>query len=267
MIKRPKHTLQAKPKQTSWESVGKWYHGVVGEDGHYYHQNVVLPGVLTLFDLKNSNNPSILDIACGQGVLARNIPENIPYTGIDLSSTLIKAAKASDKNPIHEYAIADVSKCMALKKKDFSHAAIILALQNIEEGATTLRNVWEHLRQDGKLVIVLNHPCFRIPRQSSWGIDESKKIQYRRVDRYYNDLKIPIAAHPSKGETSPSTWSFHHPLSSYSKWLHEAGFHIDLIEEWCSNKESTGKNAKMENRSREEIPMFMAILAVKRPQS
>jgi hypothetical protein len=34
------------------------------------------------------------------------------------------------------------------------------------------------------MVLLLTHPCFRVPRQSGWGWDEQRKLQYRRVDRY-----------------------------------------------------------------------------------
>src|SRR5262249_49920639 len=110
---------------------------------------------------------------------------------------------------------------------------------------------------------VLNHPCFRIPRQSSWQVDSEKKIQYRRLDRYLSPMQIPINAHPSKGERSATTLSFHHPLSAYSQWLRDAGFVISCMEEWCSDKVSTGSAAKMENRSRAEFPLFLTLLSQK----
>lgn len=253
-----------KSKQTSWENVGGWYSGIVGDEGHYFHQRIILPGVSKLLKFEQQDEFSLLDLACGQGVLGRQLPAQGIYTGIDISSTLIKTAKSLDKNRSHEFFVGDASKPLPLKKVDYTHAAIILALQNIEHGDKVILNASRHLLKGGKFVIVLNHPCFRVPRQSSWGIDEEKKLQYRRIDRYQNEMKIPIQAHPSQGENSASTWSFHHPLAVYSKWLSAAGFYIEVIEEWTSDKSSTGKNAKMENRSREEIPLFMAILAVKK---
>ena len=99
--------------------------------------------------------------------------------------------------------------------------------------------------------------------QSSWKIDPENKIQYRRIDKYMSPMKIPIQTQPSKGVQSTQTFSFHHPLSDYSRWLKDAGFVISMIEEWCSDKESDGGAAKMENRSRAEIPLFMAIVAHK----
>lgn len=248
---------------TSWESVEKWYKNTVGDEGHYYHQHVVIPGMLRLLALEQAPSPSLLDIACGQGILGRQIPKNVVYKGIDISPSLVSAAKKSDPNPLHEYLLGDALKPLPTKKNDFTHAAIVLAIQNFEDPSLAIINAAKHLALQGRLVIAMNHPCFRILRQSSWKVDEVQKIQYRRIDRYTSPMKFPIQAHPSKGKDSSTTWSFHFPLATYSKWLHDAGFAIELIEEWHSNKTSTGKAAKMENRSREEIPLFLAIKAIK----
>lgn len=254
--------MEYKKQDTSWEPVQKWYNEAVGKEGHYYHQHIVLPGVLRLMDLKPSD--TLLDVACGQGVLARQVPENMSYVGLDKSQSLIKSARQTDRNSTHEYVVADAMQPFPLKKKDFTHAAILLALQNMEKPCQVFNNISKHLVSNGKLVLVINHPCFRIPRQSSWQVDAEKKIQYRRIDRYYSAMKIPIQAHPSKGAESEATWTFHYPLSSFVSWLNETGFSIEGMEEWCSNKTSTGSAAKMENRSRSEIPLFLALVAKKR---
>lgn len=248
---------------TSWEPVERWYQDSVGDEGHYYHQHVVIPGVLRLLALAKHPSASLLDIACGQGILGRQIPKNTEYVGIDISPSLIRAAKQADPHPHHHYLVGDATHPLPLKKQDFSHAAIVLAIQNLEKPESALQNIARHLAPCGRLVIVMNHPCFRVLRQSSWKVDEAQKIQYRRIDRYSSPMKFPIQAHPSQGGHSSTTWSFHHPLSSYSLWLHQAGFAIDIIEEWHSNKVSTGKAAKMENRSRQEIPLFLALKAIK----
>lgn len=247
---------------TSWDKVGKWYDSSVGDEGHYYHRTLILPNSLKL--LKLTADSSLLDLACGQGVLGRQISPNISYVGLDIAPSLVQSAKQQNRNPKHQFMIADATKQLRLDKSDFTHAAIILALQNIEEPLKVFNNVCKHLQPGGKFLIILNHPCFRIPRQSSWKVDAENKIQFRRIDSYMSSMKIPIHTHPSKEEKSATTWSFHHPLGTYTQWLSEAGFSIDLIQEWCSNKVSEGKAAKMENRSRLEIPLFMAILAEKK---
>ena len=217
----------------------------------------MLPGVVRLLGMKPGE--SLLDLGCGQGVLASRIPKDVKYVGVDAAASLIDFAKKQDKNPKHSYYLGDVTKPLPIAEK-FSHAAIVLALQNMEEPALAIKNAAEHLSEEGELVIVLNHPAFRIPRQSSWGIDEGSKIQYRRENIYMSALKIPITMHPGE-KSGPTTWSFHRPLSTYTKILSDNGFVIEIIEEWTSDKESVGKAGKMENRSRAEFPLFLAIRA------
>jgi SAM-dependent methyltransferase len=247
-------------RETSWGKVSKWYGEVVGEKGHFFHQTIILPGALRLLDLKDSD--SLLDVACGQGVLARRLPGNVSYTGVDLAHGLIADAKRMDLNKKHKYIVADVTKSIPVSEK-CNKAAIILALQNIKEPEITIKLIGERLEKGGKLLIVLNHPCFRIPRQSSWETDVKNKLQYRRVNRYMSPLEIPINMHPGD-RNSPVTWSFHLPIEEYSKMLVESEFLIEKIEEWTAEKQSVGKMAKAENRARDEFPMFMAILAVRK---
>jgi len=69
--------------------------------------------------------------------------------------------------------------------------------------------------------------------------------------------------HPSKREASEKTFSYHRPLSLYITALAKAGFVVDGMEEWVSNKKSTGGQAKRENRARKEIPLFLTLCARK----
>jgi len=248
----------SKQQKTSWESSAKWYDETVGEKGHYYHEHVIFPNLLKMMDLKGAK---VLDIACGQGILARQLPKDVSYLGVDISPSLIQSAKEQAHQKHHRFLVQDATGKMVLKEGDFTHATIILALQNISNPLQVFKNIKKHLVPNGKLFIVLNHPCFRIPRQSSWGIDEAKKLQYRRVDSYLSPLEIPIQTHPGKGD-KVQTLSFHHPLSSYSKWLKEADFLIEEIAEWVSDKNSVGGRARMENRARAEFPLFLVLECV-----
>lgn len=250
-------------QNTGWQKVGKWYDSIVGVEGHYYHQKIVLPGLLRLLELEK--NSSLLDLACGQGILARQIPPSVSYVGIDAAKSLITKAKSYDGNQKnHHYYVADVTKPLPLPKTQlFSHAAIVLAMQNLAEPEKALLALREHLLPGARLVIVLNHPCYRIPRQSAWGFDDASKTQYRRLNSYMSSQKIPIAANPGKKE-SEITLSYHEPLSNYFAYLAASGFAVTLLEEWCSDKESTGKAAKWENRARKEFPLFLALQCVVR---
>jgi len=241
-------------KDTSWKQVGKWYDDIVSKGGHVYHKEVIFPTLEKW--LSFSEGDAVLDLGCGQGILARQLPKNISYQGVDLAKPLIEKAKGYTN---HQFLKGDATKPLKISKKDFSHAFMILSLQNMERGDQAVKNAGQHLKKGGRLILVLNHPCYRIPRQSSWGVDENKKLQYRRVDRYLSPLEIPIQMHPSKQEKSEKTFSYHHPLSTYIKWMTDSGFAITRLEEWHSTKTSTGKHAKMENRARCEFPLFLAL--------
>lgn len=245
-------------KDTSWQGAGGWYDSIVGQAGHYYHQHVIVPGVIRLLALQQESR--LLDIACGQGVLARHIPSHVAYMGIDGAKELISKAKGYHPGQnSREFIAGDVTKPFAIaKERLFSHAACILALQNLASIEQVFVHTAKHLEPKGKLVIVLNHPCFRIPRQSAWGFDEASKTQFRRLNCYMSEQKIPIAGK----RPADTTWSFHLPISSYVAALAQAGFVIDAMEEWCSDKESTGKAKAWENRARKEFPLFLALRAV-----
>ena len=244
---------------SDWDPAENWYSGCVGEKGHYYHQAIVLPGILRHLHLQKGS--SLIDFGCGQGVLARSIREEIEYVGIDLSKKLIDEAKKITKKRSCLFLHSDASKPLKIDKTDFDAASFILSFQNMENPEGAIANAAKHVKEMGKLVLVLNHPCFRIPRQSSWGIDESAKLQYRRVNSYMSPMEIPLQIHPGKGEKAGTTTSYHYPISQYTKWLQKYGFAIQEIEEWCSDKQSQGSKARMENRARREIPLFLMLSA------
>lgn len=252
-------------RETSWQQVGEWYDKAVGRDGHYYHRQIVLPGVLRLLEIPARPPKRLLDLGCGQGVLARQLPRDTHYLGVDLAKELITQARQYNQNPHHRYLLHDMTEPLPITEITplYDAAVMMLSLQNVERADLVLHHLQHYVKIGGRAVLVLNHPCFRIPRQSFWQIDEKKQCRYRRLERYLSAMKIPIQMSPSQGEASATTWSFHHPLSSYSQWLNASGFAITTLEEWCSDKKSTGRLARMENLSRQEFPLFLAIVAKK----
>ncbi len=163
------------------------------------------------------------------------------------------------------YEVADVRQGLppTLRQESFDAAACVLAIGNIHPIQPVFAHSASGLRVGGRMVLVMMHPCFRVPQASAWGWDAEKRIQYRRVDHYLLPRKIPIATHPGKAPDQ-FTWSFHKPLELYVKALRQAGLLIDAIEEWPSHKSSdSGPRASAENTARKEIPLFMAIRCVK----
>jgi len=223
---------------------------------------VVNPGVLKL--LAPAKGKQYLDIACGEGAFTRLLVKGgVRAFGFDASPSLIeRAQRLAPTNA--KYAVGDATNfsklCRGMK---FDGAACLLAIQNIDPIAPVFRDAAATLALGAPLVIVMNHPSFRIPRQSAWGYEDARQIQYRRIDMYMSPLKIPILAHPG-ADRSIKTVSYHRPLSAYVNALGANGFAVDALEEWTSNRVSdSGPKAKAENRARQEFPMFLAIRAIK----
>jgi ubiquinone/menaquinone biosynthesis C-methylase UbiE len=246
---------------THWNEVADWYDQHVGEGGSEYHREVVLPGVMRLLAPKSGE--TMLDIACGQGVLARMLHERgVKVTGVDAARELIAAAKKRS-DPAIEYHVADARELQFLPESHFDAAACVLAIQNIHPIIGVFNGVARALKPGGRFVIAMTHPAFRGAKETSWGWDQKNETQFRRVDRYLIPRKTPIVAHPGKSAQT-YTWTFHKPLEAYVKAARNAGLLIDALEEWPSHKHSTsGPRAAAENRAREEIPLFLALRAVR----
>ena len=248
-----------------WQRVADWYDELVGERGSEYHQEVVIPRTLRL--LEAAAGERVLDVACGQGVFCRALAERgVRVTGVDVAPALIEAARRrneSDRLAI-DYCVGDARRLAEVVDPEaFAAAACILAIQNL----TPLSPVWEGchraLEPGGKLVVVMMHPCFRIPRTSHWGWDERAGRQYRRVEQYLSSSRTEIQIHPG-ADPSETTPTFHRPLQAYVNTLGSAGLMIDRLEEWTSHKTSPeGPKKQALDESRREIPMFLALRARK----
>lgn len=248
-------------KETNWDNVAGWYDRHVSESSDHQRETII-PGTLKLLQPKSGEK--ILDVGCGQGELCRELAEKgAQVVGVDASRKLIDIAKKRSARFNIHYLVLDASKLEGIQDATFDAACSILAIQNMEDLEAVAKEMSRVIKRGGRLVWVLNHPCFRIPRQSGWGFDEKRKLQYRRVDRYMTELKIPIQMHPGAAP-SVHTWTFHRPLSVYFDKLNSHGFNINKLEEWVSHRKSRpGAKARAENAARDEIPLFLAICAVK----
>jgi SAM-dependent methyltransferase len=251
------HRAETTRADTSWEKSAGWYDGIIGAQGSEIYQRIVIPGALGL--LKPARDERVLDLGCGQGVFARALAaKGCEVTGVDASPSLLKRAREYPSREPIQYVARDAAHLHGLGP--FDAISAILAVQNMSHLAQVCRATTAVLQPGGRMLWVINHPCFRIPRQTSWGWDAEMKIQYRRLDGYASKLSIPIVMHPGQ-QKSESTVSFHHGLAELMKFAFAEGLLLAGLEEWVSNKQSEpGPRARAENRARREFPLFLALL-------
>ena len=248
-----------------WDPVAAWYDKLVGESGSDYHRHVILPAALRMLAPKPGE--SVVDVCCGQGVLARPLLDAGvgQYTGVDASPRLIAAARSRLGNDQRvAWVVADV--CQPGAWADASHdaAACLMAVHDVVDAAALFASIAGALKTGGRAVLVMMHPCFRIPRASHWGWDADQKIQFRRLDSYRTPLEIPITTHPGKG-TGEHTAFHHRALADLLTAAGQGGLAVTACEELYSHRRSqaTGPFSKAEHRAAQEFPLFLALTAVR----
>jgi ubiquinone/menaquinone biosynthesis C-methylase UbiE len=207
----------------------------------------------------------VLDVGCGQGVLAPFIGQtDASYVGVDASETMIRLA-CRHHGKWGRFLVGDGRHLAALPELcpgGFDAAVFLLSIQNMEPLEEVLRSAGQMLKQGGRLVLMMLHPCFRLPRQSGWGWDQDRRLQYRRVDRYltpfFLHIKVPL------NDRTGTIISFHRPLENYINGLAEAGLMVSQIQEIpVFLGQSSGPRARAETLAYQEIPLFLGIKAVK----
>ncbi len=248
------------PKDTSWGGVAEWYDAMVEGPGGSFQTDLILPNLGRR--MKIAKGDTVVDIACGQGFFCRAFfTAGATVIGADIAPELI--AIATKKSPDISYHVAPSDKLNMLADGCADKITIISAIQNIERLNGTMAEAARLLAPKGRLYIVMNHPCFRVPKMSSWGWDEQFKVQYRRIDAYLGERKAAMQMHPGS-DPSDMTVTFHRPLQSYVKALEKAGLAVCGLEEWNSHKVSdSGPRAAAENEARKQIPLFLFLEACK----
>jgi SAM-dependent methyltransferase len=182
-----------KATSRSWDPVAGWYTGWVGAEGSEHHRRTAIPALLEMLDAQPGEE--VLDLGCGPGVLAPHVARaGARYTGVDASRKLITFARRHHALE-GRFLSADATGPELLRQIDarsFDAVTFLLSVQDIDPLEDVLRNAATALREGGRAVMLMTHPCFRIPRQSGWGWDPGRKLRFRRVDSYLTPNAVPM---------------------------------------------------------------------------
>lgn len=257
--------MKKQPSNTSWENVSHWYDSMISSPDTY-QSKVILPNVLRILDPKPGAH--IVELGCGQGFFAEALASiGASVIGLDSSNSLIeiaqkRVAKESYASKIL-FVTGDAGNAHAIASKSADAVVVILALQNMKDLAKVSGEIHRIMKPQGRAVIVLNHPAFRVPKHSDWGFDDKSGTQYRKVSKYLSELTLDIDMEPGRsaaGKKGAVTKSFHRSLQIYSKAFAGEGLAITRIEEWISHKQSQrGPRQIAEDTARKEIPLFMCL--------
>jgi ubiquinone/menaquinone biosynthesis C-methylase UbiE len=211
--------------ESVYDAVADWYDSVV-RAGSLLHE-LVLPEIWTL--LGSVADLHICDLACGQGILARQLAtRGAIIVGVDISSKLLTFARQDEANsPLGiRYVLDDAQTLGTLADATFDAVVCNMALMDIPDLEATCRAITRVLRPEGRLVFSITHPCFQTPH-SGW-IEESDGTMSRAVRAYF--------AEGSWRSDNPEgvrgrVGAYHRTLSTYVNALTDAGLVIEQLSE------------------------------------
>jgi SAM-dependent methyltransferase len=250
---------QSKHNPRGWDNLANWYDGMVGDDGSDHHRKLAIPAVLDLLQLESGEQ--VLDIGAGQGVFAPYVARaGARYSGVEISPRL--RAYAQKRHHAHgRFLHGDarhLSSVAGLAASQFDAVVFLLSIQDMNPLESVLESAAWALRGGGRLVILMTHPCFRIPRQSGWEDDDSRNLRFRRIDHYLTPLAVPLK--PYGKRRSGVSISFHRPLNHYVNGLAACGLLVDELQEITTHEPGA---TKAERRANGEIPLFVGLRAQK----
>lgn len=260
-----------------WDHVSTWYDGLVGEGQHDHFSETILPGILRMLPAPLPRR--VFDLACGQGYVSEALAQRgCEVVGLDAAAGLIAAAEQrlrtrGEAARRARFVTGDARALESVLSRakvegNFDAALCIMAVMNIDPIDEMFSQLAARVSRGGSLLLVMLHPAFRAPAKSGWMWRDSiaqGSVQLRTVESYLTPFGSEIVMNPgqvARGAKPVVTKTFHRPLGFYIAALAKAGFAVDSLEEWASNRRSTsGPRATEENRSRAEIPLFLALRA------
>lgn len=252
------------------EGFGAWYDDKQGDDGDNWHRTLIDPGLFTRLGAIPPGT-RVLDVGCGNGYLARRLARaGALVVGVDASRELLERARAREARErlgivYHE---RDASRLSGLEAESFDVAVANMSIIDIEDAAGCLGEVARVVRDHGRLVLSISHPCFDVDTRSTYLVEpegaSGRSTIYRKVtgyrsphsDRYGWDL--PDGRHVL-------TVGYHRPLSWYAHELRRAGWVVVDLEEPSPGPGFESRRIRKEWI--EEVPLHLVVEARREPRA
>lgn len=187
------------------------------------YKDVIVPWALKNIENNCSNNVSIIDIGCGCGYLTNLIflQGFKKIEGIDISKNSIVYARK--KYPHLKFVHKNIFDLSAERKYDFGIA--VMTLNNISNAEQFFHALYGILKDDGKAMIIIPHPCF-------WPVKHIKNnfVSYLLEKSY----EIKFSTKGRKDYPSNIIY-FHRPLEKYFEYIEKSGFSITTVNELNEN--------------------------------
>jgi 2-polyprenyl-3-methyl-5-hydroxy-6-metoxy-1,4-benzoquinol methylase len=251
----------AAESQRIWNGNARWWDARMGE-GNDWHTRLIAPTVNRLLDLRSGE--SVADLACGNGLLARDMArQGVRVLACDFSAEFLDCARtrSSEYADRIEYRLMDLSdpqQLAALGTAQFDAAVCNMAIMDMAAITPLLAAVRRAVRAGGRFVFSILHPCFNTNGTRLIAeCDDVLGVHYAvRVDRYLG--LEPESGIGILGQPAPHYY-FHRPLSVLLAACFAAGFVVDGFEEPSSGLLAPPSAKPLTWNNYTDIPPILAV--------
>lgn len=219
-------------------------------------QLLLVPNYLDL--IGDLNGKSVLDVGCGNGWLTYLIGQKAKSVlGCDVSADMIKIAREEYSSNNIKYEVLDASSLNSLNERfDVILCSLMLhASQSYDSMVQTLISASNLLEKNGKMVILVPHPCFSMNNKRPYNTYTfSDSFNYFNKNETY-DVNLVS----NKGVTRFSNKFYN--LQDYFDAFRKSGFLVSQIVE--PQVSSEYKDKKELWTSEFEIPFYLIFEIVK----
>ena len=243
-------TALIKKSNDAWRQLSSWWDENI-EDGDPFHHYLIFPGMLELVNCQAGTK--ILDLACGNGTLARRFAAlGASVLGTDISETFIEQAKVRSKGNIR-YQVLDATAATDLqelaKREQFDVVVCSMALHDLPTITPLIKSLASLLHKDGKFVFSVPHPCFNMGEiELNFFAEKPSLTRHNYIKPVHLEMK-------SKPGQPVNQHCFHRSLTDMFGHFFKVGMLLDaLIEPSLSTIEENLSNVNLDWKLLPEIP-------------
>jgi len=236
-----------KDVKKEWSDAAESWVEFVRKGKDYYRDGLNNPATFKLIgDVKGKR---VLDLACGEGYNTRILAtKGARVTGADFSEKMIELARREEAKVKHgiRYYVLDASNLKEFSSGHFDIVTCFMSLQDIKNYKKAISEVSRVLRNQGRFIFSIPHPCF-----------ETITVNEKRISagkRYFGAVKYPIQWDMERLERPFRTTSFHRTLTDYFDALFKSRLFVSRLVE-----------PKPTKKGLQKYPALRKVLA--RPQS
>jgi ubiquinone/menaquinone biosynthesis C-methylase UbiE len=227
-----------------WDEASKSWADFVRMGKDYFREEMNNPATLRM--IGNVKDKQLLDLSCGEGYNTRILAKKgARVIGVDFSKKMIILARQREKRDRLgiRYYVSDAADLKELENERFDVVTCFMALMDIERYEDAISQVARVLKNDGRFVFSITHPCFEYGDTvggepiGEWKYEEGKenaaerKAVHLEVRKYFGITKCEVSWDMERLVKPFQTTSFHRTLTDYFQALHKSGFVVTRLVE------------------------------------